>query len=303
MVGMDPEGLASASLYAKLLNVPLAYWSLELLLSGEITTQEKKRIKKLEITDSRRAVLTIVQDPWRGQILIDENGIDPTRLFFVPNAPGGKARREKSDYLHMRLNIGLDRKVILCTGTINQWSMSAELVAAAADWPDEYILVLQSRSYKNVWRDEYIEKVIELADPKKVIISFEPVPPSEYRRFVDSADVGLAFYAVNISQRSTIDGENIHVLGLSSGKIAGYLYSGLPVIVNDAVIGPKELVESSSSGFCVRQPPDIKEALALIFDRYDWYVGNACQCFDQNLELEKHFIPVINKVESFTNGK
>jgi glycosyltransferase involved in cell wall biosynthesis len=221
-------------------------------------------------------------------------------MCYVPNAPRGKARREKSDYLYKRLNIPLDRKVILCAGAIARWSMSAEIVAAAADWPDEYILVMQSRIRKDVWRDEYIEKVIELADPKKVVISFEVVPPSDYRRFVDSADVGLAFYSPNISQGKTEITENIRILGLSSGKIAGYLHSGLPVIVNDAVIGPNELVQSSKSGFCVKQPLDIKEVLTLIFDRYDWYVGNACRCFDQDLELEKHFTPVIDKVELCT---
>jgi hypothetical protein len=300
MVGMDPEGLASASLYANMLNVPFVYWSLELLLSGEISTQEKERVKKLEITDSRRALLTIVQDRWRGQVLIEENGIDRSRLCFVPNAPRGKARRKKGDYLHKRFNIPPDRKVILCAGTISHWSMSAEIVSAAADWPEEFVLVMQSRRRQDIWKDKYIEKVIDIVDPKKVIISFEPVPPSEYHSFVDSADVGLAFYEVNNSQQSTIDRENIRVLGLSSGKIAGYLYSGLPVIVNDAVIGPKELVESSGSGICVRQPLDIKEALALIFYRYDWYVDNACRCFNQYLELEKHFTPVIDKLEVLT---
>jgi glycosyltransferase involved in cell wall biosynthesis len=235
--------------------------------------------------------------------LIEENGIDPTRIFYVPNAPSGRARREKSDYLQKRLNVPLDAKVILYAGNISRWSMSAEIVKATAGWPNEYVLVIQSRTPKYFWRDKYLEKVIELADPKKVIISFEPVPQSEFRSFVDSADVGLAFYEPYFSQGCTTEGENIRLMGLSSGKIANYLYSGLPIIVNDVVIGPKEIVQSSNCGICVRHATDIKGALALIFDKYDLYVGNACRCFDQTLELEKHFTPVIDHLESYITKK
>ena len=304
MVGIDPEGLASASFYAKLLDVPSIYWSLELLLAKEIITQEKKNIKKLEIINNKQVAFTIIQDRWRGQALIKENGIDPTSLFYVPNAPRGRSRREKSDYLYKRLNIPREFKIILCAGTIGSWAMSTEIVAAAADWPNGYVLVMQSRAYNSIRKDKYIEKIREIADPRKVIISYEPVPQSEYRNFVDSADVGLAFYMPNPPNNYfNLLGENIRLIGLSSGKIAGYLYSGLPVIVNDVVIGPKELVQSSGSGFCVTHPAGIKDALSVVFDRYDWYVENACRCFDESLELEKHLTPILKKLELFTNSE
>jgi glycosyltransferase involved in cell wall biosynthesis len=298
-IGMDPEGLISAAPLAKMLNIPLLYWSLELLFSSEITTQEKKQIKNQEITYSKQANFTIVQDPWRGQALIDENGLQLPRMQYVPNAPRGIARRKKSDYLHRCLNIDPGRKIILCAGTIDYWSMGIEIITAANNWPDDFVLVLQSRIRKDSWAGDYGKKIISLADPKKVVISYDPVPQADYRKFVDSADVGLAFYRSQEPQKttdSTTTGENIRLMGLSSGKIAGYLFSGLPVIVNDAIIGPKELVKSTDCGICVSHPNEIKEALEIIFYCYDWYVENACKCFEQNLELEKHFSPVISQI-------
>ncbi len=303
IIGIDPEGLTSAAPLAKILNIPLAYWSLELLFASEITKQEqKKRLKSQEITGSRQAIFTIVQDRWRGQALIDENGLEPSKIFYVPNAPRGKARREKSDYIHRRLNISPERKVVLCAGSIARWSMAAEIVAAAVDWPDDYVLVMQSRKYQIGHPDEYWNDLIKMVDPKKVIISSDPVPQSEFRRFVDSADVGLAFYTPAPLQNTTAFGKNISLIGLSSGKIAGYLHSGLPIIVNDAVIGPGELVKTTQCGICVEKPEEIKDALASIFGQYDWYTANACRCFDQEMELERHFGSVIEQME-IHNGR
>lgn len=37
--------------------------------------------------------------------------------------------------------------------------------------------------------------------------------------------------------------------------------------------------------------------LSSIFTRYDWYSANAICCFDNDLELERHFFPVIDRLE------
>ena len=295
--GMDPEGLATAAYFAKVLDVPYAYWSLELLLASEIRTAEKKKIKQLEVTNNIQGCLTIVQDRWRGSVLIKENGLDPNRVFYVPNAPRGIARRIKSNYLHKRYNIAQERKIILCSGSISAWSMSEEIILASRDWSEEFVLVMQSRALRSIWKDDYVEKVTKQVDPKKVIISFDPVPQNEFSTFVDSADIGIALYLSDPANVYNNLGENIRTLGLSSGKIAGYLFSGLPVIVNDSVIGPKELVESSDCGICIGQPGEIANAMRHIIDRYEWYSEKACQCFNEILQLDKNFQPVMKEVE------
>jgi glycosyltransferase involved in cell wall biosynthesis len=276
---------------------------LELLFANEITRHKQKRnLKDLEIAGSRQAIFTIVQDRWRGQVLIDENGLEPSRIIHVPNAPRGLARREKSNYLHQRLNISPKRKIVLCAGSIARWSMAAEIVAAAMDWPDDYVLVMQSHYRKEaIYSDPYLSALINQADPRKVVISFDPVPQSEYRAFVDSADIGLAFYTPVDPSFSTTYGQNVYWLGLSSGKLASYLYSGLPVIVNSAVIGPGEIVREFNCGVCLSDPRESGNAFSGIFENYGKYSSNACLCFQQALELEKYFTPVITRIDKLTH--
>jgi len=303
IIGIDPNGIISALPIAKMFHLPLVYWSLELLFTSEITRSEDKNLKYLEVEGSRQASITIVQDRWRGKALIDENGLDPAKIIYVPNAPRGIARRKKSNYLHKRLNISPEKKIILCTGSIAHWSMIAEIVAASSEWPNNYLLVIQSRRNNNSHLSKYIKDLMKLVDPKKVIISFDPVPQSDFRTLVDSADVGLAFYAPDQTKSSTLYGKNISLIGFSSGKISGYLFSGVPIIVNEAAAGGlREMVSEFGCGICVSDPSKISIALKDIFEDYEKYSSSACTCFQQLWELEKNFLPVIEKFRSYSNG-
>jgi glycosyltransferase involved in cell wall biosynthesis len=178
--------------------------------------------------------------------------------------------------------------------------MSLELVKSAADWPEKYILVMQSHTPRSgYWSQAYLNEVVRATDPKRVIISFDPVSPSDFRTMLDSADVGLAFYTPQASIDST-QGRNVHLMGFSSGKFANYLYCGLPVVVNDAGVGPNNVVEKWGCGFSVNTSEQIRTALNSIFSSYDTYSENAIRCFNQELELGSRFQDVIDRIDQFT---
>ena len=287
LIGMDVEGLAAAAPLAEFIRAPFVYWSLELEFLDEITSKRQRTDKLREIEYSRRASFTIIQDEWRAQALVEENGLDPTKVLCVPNAPRGRARRSPGNFLRERLNIPPQRKIVLCAGQLGWWAMSEEIMATAASWPEEYVLVYQSRQRLD-------RSSLKYTDSRKVFILSEPVPGGQYRDLVDSADVGLAFYRPD--RPGLPRSKNLEIMGLSSGKLADYLRCGLPVIVNE-VTGPRELLNTYKCGLCVPKPSGIEGALRTIFRRYDWYVGNACRCFDERLELEKHFRPVIKRLD------
>lgn len=302
VIGQDPEGLISAAPYAKLLNVPLVYWSFELLFSAEAVAPAKKWLKREEVRANQAAELTLIQDSWRAEALCAENGLDPARLVYLPNAPRGAARRQKSDYLHRRLGIDPARKIILCAGQLGAWTMSLELVQAAASWPEDYLLVMQTYlPRERYWNQPYLQQVLAAADPAHVVFSFDPVPAADYRAMLDSAEVGLAFYHPQTSADST-QGRNVYLMGLSSGKFAGFLYSGLPVVVNTSVLGPKEVVAEWQCGLSVTHPEQIAGALAAIFQNYEFYTANAVRCFNQELELGRHFAPILAWFEKKSKG-
>jgi glycosyltransferase involved in cell wall biosynthesis len=296
IIGVDPEGLADAAPFADLLGVPLIYWSLELLFSDEIARKNQQTLKSREIVYSRRAAFTIIQDEWRAQALIEENGLDPARVLLVPNAPMGKAIRCSGNFLHERFNIPPERKIVLNAGTIRWWAMSEEIVATASYWREEYVLVMHSRQRSYGYGSEYVDSVVDKANPGRVIISFDAVSSDRYRSLVDSADVGIAFYNPYLSWSPSMPNKNLELMGLSSGKLSSYLHSGLPVVVNEA-IGPRELVKTYDCGVCVSQASEIEEALKTIFERYDWYAENACRCFNERLEFGQYFEAVIKKID------
>jgi hypothetical protein len=43
---------------------------------------------------------------------------------------------------------------------------------------------------------------------------------------------------------------------------------------------------------------DVSGALVSVFSDYERYVRDARECFDQQLELERHFAPVIGRIRA-----
>jgi len=294
-IGMDPEGLVAAVSSAKMLNVPVIYWSLELLFADEITDLTRQSLKQKEIHHSRLAYFTIVQDKWRASALIQENGLDASRVLCVPNARAGQARRAKTTFLHHRFGIEKGRKIVLCTGGLAWWNMSQEIVSAATYWPDEYVLVMQSVIHGP--SSEYVKRLLQLADPNHVVVSLDPVSPNQYFEMVDSADVGLALYNPYPPDANSKISKNHALIGYSSGKLSDYLFSCLPVIVNSA-LGPRDLVATYECGVCVSDVREIGEALQRIFEDYERYSSNAGRCFTEKLELKRNFEPVIERIDA-----
>ena len=165
--------------------------------------------------------------------------------------------------------------------------MNLEMIEAANNFPDEYILVMQSRQSPSP-KFDYSTQMVLKANPERVKLFFDPVPTEDYRALVDAADVGICLYRACTIDFTKNLSKNLDIMGLSSGKLSDYLYSGLPVIVND-VIGPKELVISNKCGKWVNNQSEIEIALREIFLNYDYYSNNACRCFNEKLELSKFF--------------
>ena len=297
IIGVDPEGLADASLFAKRLDIPFIYWSLELLFMDEITTKQQKMLKYDEIRLSHESAFTIIQDKWRAQALIEENGLSADKIVLVPNSPLGKAKRSSSSFLHDRLKIDRDRKIVLCAGTITGWAMSKELVQSAQTWPHELVLVMHSRrNAYGLLYEAYHEAVFHSADPSNIIFSFEPVQASQLLDLIGSADIGVAFYSPLLLDGTEKLQKNLKIMGFSSGKLSTYLKCGLPIVTN-AENGFRSLIESYNCGVFVTHPSETKDALQKIMAHYDDFSSNACRCFNEKLEFETHFNHVIQKLK------
>ena len=265
IIALDSQALVDCARYADDIGVPIVFWSLELLFWSDIGSQAELRLKEREVQLSREAALVIVQDPWRGQALAEENGLDPSRMLYVPNAPLGVARRCPGDYLRRALRIPEDRTIVLCSGALVPWAASLELVEAARDWPERFFLVMQSRqSLQDDQSDyHYIEQIRRTLRPGRAAIMSDPVPLTRFRRLVDSADIGVALYEPRRDEPRGFVDHNIELMGYASGKVANYLHCGLPVVTSD-LVGLRELAVASGCGRCVHGAGDVGGALAEI---------------------------------------
>jgi glycosyltransferase involved in cell wall biosynthesis len=294
-IGVDPEGLAQAHLLAKPLKVPVAYYSLELLLSQELSSAIEERLKKREISLSRKAPFIIIQDKDRARLLAEDNEISNDQFVLVPNAPLGPARRRRSNYWHEQFDLPSDFHVVLHTGSVEEWTGVREIVQSVKCWPEHWVLVVHTRYQGESSSD--VAELRKLALPGRVVFSLKPVPRQEYDRLVDGADIGIAFYVPQPGSPYTQ--LNIQAIGLASGKMAYYLRAGLPVIVNGTTsLG--ELVRREGCGISIEKGQDIGNAIARITAKYDMYSERACQGFTKNFEFAHQFEEVINRLDSLS---
>jgi glycosyltransferase involved in cell wall biosynthesis len=271
----------------------LVYYSLELLLSHEVSNPADKRCKEREISLSRKARFVIIQDEERARLLAQDNQIPIEKFALVPNSPLGTGRRKRSRYWHQRFALSSDPHVVLHAGSIARWTGIEEIVRSVGYWPEDWILVVHSRS--NAESSELVERLRELAVPGRVFFSLQPVTTQEYDMLVDGADIGIAFYVS--TGDSTYTGQNVQSLGLSSGKIADYLRAGLPVIVNQAG-SISELLRRERCGIAVEKGRDIGRAIGQIAQQYEDYSRRACQVFEDYLDFSRGFQEVIRRIDS-----
>jgi len=294
LIGVDPKGLCAAADYNRFVRAPLVYYSLELLLSSEIPASRKDllELKKREKRLSSECGFIVIQDEQRQRLLAEDNGLPAERFVCVPNSPAGRARRRRSDSWHQRFGLSKEKKIVLYAGSLYEWAGVEQIASSIGTWPDHWVLVIHTRGKGQA---SYPLKILRaLVDPERVLISDQPVARGEYAELVDGADIGVAFY---IPGRNTVyNQQNIQVMGLASGKLAYYLHSGLPVIVNQSST-VKGFVRDTGCGIDVGEAAEIGAAIARIDADYSGFSRRASQAFDERLQFDGPFGQVVEALE------
>ncbi len=294
MIGVDPQGLIDAQLLNRWLNIPLAYYSLELFLSYELTTEAQKKLKQQESELSRRAAFVVIQDEERAELLARDNRIEKERIITVPNAPLAPSRPDKTSYFREKFDIPAHKKIILNSGVLGDWSCAHQLACSTRDWPEDWILIFHTRYRANESFYSYKAALEYLGKSGQILFSNDPLPAREYPELVRSADIGIAFYQVQ--KRTSYTQDNIRFIGRSSGKFSYYLWAGLPVIVN-SVPYLEKLVNQYHCGEVAPEPSRTASYIQRILDGYEDYRNNAIACFDRELDFARDFDQVLSTLE------
>lgn len=298
IIGVDPQGVVRAGELAEFLGIPLVYWSLELLLSQEVPDNNWQRLKKMELTYSRKAQLIVIQDEERAKLMASDNGLPIDKFLFVPNAPLGPAQQDFSRFWHRQLSLSENQKIVLHAGSLGDWTGITDIVSSVKGWPNEWALVVHTRYHNS--QQAIIESFKAVAEHNRVFFSTHPVLRTNFSELVAGADIGIGFYLPVYNSPHTQ--ENIHTIGLSSGKIAYYLKAGLPVIVNRWP-SISQIIKQEGCGVVVDDADEIGDALVLIAQRYEEYSHNACKVFEKYLDPSKRIEQLINRIDGLGEGE
>jgi glycosyltransferase involved in cell wall biosynthesis len=287
LIGVDTEGLISATAVGLLKKVSVLYWSLEITFLNDFSDWKTRMLKRLERVCHRKALLTIIQDQERAQSLMTENGVN-SKVAVVPNGPLGPRPQLLSDHFQRKFDLPSSQRIILHTGMINPAVLSLELARAASAWPDTWTLVLHER-VKREPSHPYLKQV-QKAGGDRVRLSLDPVPYDELDSLISSGHIGIVVYDNNL-------GPNFSLMTAASGKLGHYLRCGLPIVCID-LPGLSETMSKYRCGLIVEDLQDVGQAIETIFRHYDSYEANAVKCYEEVYEFGVHFRQVLHVIQT-----
>lgn len=277
LIGVDRKGLVEASLLSKLTDIPYIFVSFEIMFESETSA----RFKRIERAASKNVSLWLVQDTIRSRCLHVENHLPKERSFLLPLASEGEGV-QSSIRLRDKLGVPADKKVAIAIGTIAQWSMTKTILDSLCKWPDEWVLIIHDRYGKTteILSNER-NNFKDLINKKLFISDFAAEMVDDMGCILAGVSVGLAFYAPDYKGPYT--GNNLHYLGLASGKISTYLRYGIPVIVNQIGLYAEQ-AKKYEFGLVVEHPDELPGLLGKI--DLDKLRINARRYFSEKLDFK-----------------
>lgn len=286
-IGVDRDGLFTATVAGVVKRRPVLCWSLEIRFADEAADCVQRKLKGLERVCLQRVERALIQDRKRADAFLLENGMPSSRIMIVPNGPLGQPGIISSGYLQKVLSLDDPSSlIVLHLGMISPAFLSLELSKNAANWPKDWLLVFHERQ-KRERGNPYLESVLE-AGRGHAALSLDPVPYNELDKVVSSAKVGVVLYQKEL-------GRNFSLAG-SSGKLGQYFRCGVPVVCLD-LPGIAEVVDKYGCGICVKEVYEMEAAIQSILKNYGTYSTSARTCYREAYEFGVHFNKVLVAID------
>ena len=295
--GIDSAGVIAAHRMSKRFSVPFIYLSFEMFFRDELTSRSELDEKSLEIHAARDAAMVIIQDPWRANLLAEENRIPLEKFAYLPVSPSGAPRARNTEYLRQRFDIPKNKTIVLQPGSFAPWTYSNELLAGVSEWADDFVLVIHTNRVPSKSNKEFAR--LQQGSPSNVYFSTQPLSMGGYEKLVSSADIGLALYKPMALSRDTQ--KNIQHIGLSSGKFAFFMKYGVPTLsVRQETY--RSLLKEYVFGEDLDSIHDIPEALNRIRNNYDFHSQEAKRLFSEKLDFDKKWPEIQRRILNLTGA-
>jgi len=251
IVGFDPEGLIRAALLSYSWDVPYIYHSLELYDQEDACTETERLF-------SQQALLCLIQDEARADILAKTNGINRDKIEIAYNSSLGGILPQKNDYFRKKFGIPKNKTIVLATGTLLSITCIDQIIDSVDNWPANFVLVLHGWIPDKSFESEIYAKME--ANKEKIFLSTKILEAHEKNIVFQSADIGLVFY-------NPVD-TNLRFAAGSAGKIFDFMRAGVPIVGND-IPGMSDLLEGNGCGIVVRDAWGIGNVLKNVREHYN----------------------------------
>lgn len=277
VMGVDRNGLITATVLAALRHAPVVYFSLEIEIVDRSSSWGARVKKWIERRCHRRATLTLIQDEARADLLVRENRVPGARVLILPNsAPGSCPSDLRRDYWSTRLAIPPGSVIFLHAGGIAEINCVPALARVAHSWPEGWVLVIHGYG-----EESSIARVRPLVDGVRVFLSLDTVPAERLDEIVGSATIGVALYDAAF-------GPNATRVGLASGKILQYLKCGVPTIASN-LPGMRELLVDTGCGTVVSTVEEVEPAARNLLRDIEGYRERSSSQFRDRWSFDRHF--------------
>ena len=281
-IGIEKGGLIWAGAIARRRPTALIYSNLELYKRNHpffVSSMWARRIKAAEEMNHARCWATIVQDPIRGNVLLDDNRITrSTRMLYVPTSRMGRPVSWKSRCWRRQLGIEEEKIVIVSHGMIAEGRFCIELAELAQAFPDNWLLVFHGFGERSI-----IHRISNIDTKQHVRLSLDLVDLAKEPEVMRSADISLVLY-----QNET---QNDCLTGFSSEKLALSLQCGVPIIAFN--YPSYEHIRDEGCGILVDDLSEIPRAASKILADYANYSSRAYRAFEKYYRFEANFQKVL----------
>ena len=265
------------------------YYSLELYMKDDyFGLYYPKHIMNFERKNINSIKALVIQSEEK-EILFrkDYNLSNNIPSLLIPVTYQGPSVREKATKVRDKYQIGSDKKIALHLGGIAEWFSCIELAVTFSKL-EKWALFFQGYSDQKYLAEltdtlvRYNINNVFISD--EIYDSVEDIDP-----IIMSCDLGIAWYNdISIGFRTA---------GKSSGKIAGYLRFGLPVIAKK-YLSTIEAIEDTGCGICVDDFEEISTALKKVEEDFNRYSENAANEYNKTYRFENYKERLISLIEN-----
>jgi glycosyltransferase involved in cell wall biosynthesis len=297
VIGYDAHGLIAAWLLARFTGKPLVYHCHDYTDDTEAYALSQKIIKWAERKMARTARVVVIPDQERAQIMVKQLKL-PNPPIIAANSPLFAPQSSSLLQDTLRLSGKSFSRVVFRPGRIGPNHALDVTLRSMPMWSETSWGFVIMGPADIAYCDYLTDLAAELGVADRFVI-LSPVSYSEVAQYTVGADLGHGLYEPNHV--------NNRYITTASNKIMEYIAAGLPVLLSESQ-GSRNLLERYKLGITadVASPEAIATAINRIFSdpqAIDAMRAESRHAFEQELNYQKQYAPVIEKIYEFASGQ